>query len=30
MPVWVKYAIVGAVVAVATDYFIKPTLGKSL
>lgn len=30
MPLWVKYAVIGAVVAVATDYFIKPSLSKSL
>ena len=30
MPLWVKYAIIGAAVAVATDYFIKPSLSKSL
>jgi hypothetical protein len=30
MPKWAKYAIVGAVSAVLMDYFVGPTLRKSM
>lgn len=30
MPTWTRIAVMGAVTAVALDYFLKPTMSKSL
>lgn len=30
MPKWTRIAIAGAVIAVSLDYFLKPTINKSL
>lgn len=30
LPKWARIAIAGAVIAVATDYFLRPTLNKAL
>lgn len=30
LPKWAKIAIAGAIIAVATDYFLRPTINKAL
>lgn len=30
LPKWAKIAIAGAVIAIATDYFLRPTINKML